>query len=62
MKIYNNICPCKDCNDRSAECHAKCEKYVQWQNNSVTVENSNWVSVAKQSASQKAIHYKGRTK
>lgn len=24
------ISPCKGCEDRSAECHAKCEEYAAW--------------------------------
>ena len=23
-------CPCKGCGDRSAECHAGCERYAEW--------------------------------
>lgn len=25
-----SVCPCKNCTDRSAECHANCEKYGLW--------------------------------
>lgn len=24
------VCPCKDCEDRHAGCHAGCEKYTAW--------------------------------
>ena len=26
----STIAPCKDCPDRSATCHATCEKYLTW--------------------------------
>lgn len=26
----NIIAPCKDCPDRTAHCHAKCDKYNAW--------------------------------
>lgn len=26
----STIAPCKDCQDRSATCHATCEKYLTW--------------------------------
>ena len=26
----NIIAPCKDCPDRTAHCHAKCDKYSAW--------------------------------
>lgn len=30
---YNNLeCPCKDCKDRAAECHAHCDKYLDFAN------------------------------
>lgn len=28
--MYQEICPCKDCNDRHTACHDKCEKYAEW--------------------------------
>ena len=30
---YTNkdICPCKDCKDRNAECHATCEPYLDYE-------------------------------
>lgn len=24
------LCPCRDCNNRSATCHGTCEKYKEW--------------------------------
>lgn len=24
------ICPCQDCQKRTAECHAKCRGYAEW--------------------------------
>lgn len=29
-KSYAEICPCKDCTKRTAECHSKCEEYKDW--------------------------------
>lgn len=25
------MCPCKDCEKRTAACHAKCTDYIEWQ-------------------------------
>lgn len=25
-----DACPCKDCSDRSAECHGRCSAYISW--------------------------------
>lgn len=25
-----NECPCKDCTERTVDCHGKCEKYLAW--------------------------------
>lgn len=27
---YVGVCPCKDCKERTVECHGKCEKYQEW--------------------------------
>ena len=29
-KVYKDICPCKDCDKRTAECHSICKKYKEW--------------------------------
>lgn len=60
MKVYSDKCPCKGCNERNAECHGKCEKYRQWQNNAVTVQNNNWITYTRQGMWFKAIKNKSR--
>lgn len=58
MKIYGEICPCKGCKERNAECHGKCEKYQQWLNDGVTVTNDKWFSGAKEKLYYRRIHDK----
>ena len=38
---YTNkdICPCKDCKDRNAECHATCEPYLEYEKQKMETRN-----------------------
>lgn len=39
--IYNPLaCPCRDCQDRSVDCHSKCDKYKKWLENKPKKTNS----------------------
>ena len=28
--VKREICPCKDCDNRTAHCHGSCEDYKEW--------------------------------
>lgn len=60
MKIYGDNCPCKGCNERTIECHSKCEKYRQWVNNGFVVDDNKWFSNAKQKWYYQSIHNKAK--
>lgn len=32
--------PCRNCNDRNAECHCTCEKYIEWKNELAKVKEN----------------------
>ena len=32
-------CPCKDCKDRNAECHATCEPYLEYEKQKMETRN-----------------------
>lgn len=38
MKAYKEICPCKGCSNRDAECHGKCERYVAWKKHGIEIK------------------------
>lgn len=38
--------PCKDCNERGAGCHSKCEKYNNWQKIQLEEKRKAWESYA----------------
>ena len=46
-KIYDGICPCKDCSKRQVGCHTKCDDYKGWQATGVEVEKKPYVNMAK---------------
>ena len=35
-------CPCKDCADRTAECHPVCEKYKAYSEETERIRNENY--------------------
>ena len=37
-KAYKDLSPCKGCDKRSAECHAKCEAYKAWKKTGIEIE------------------------
>lgn len=37
-KAYKEICPCKDCKKRTANCHGKCKDYNKWKASGVEIE------------------------
>ena len=32
IRTYHTQSPCMGCQDRSLDCHGKCEKYITWKN------------------------------
>ena len=28
--MINNMCPCKDCKQRTITCHSVCREYIDW--------------------------------
>lgn len=34
------VCPCKDCKDRNAECHATCEPYLEYEKERMALNKS----------------------
>ena len=36
-KAYKDLSPCKGCEKRSAECHAKCEAYKAWKKSGIEI-------------------------
>ena len=37
-KAYKDLSPCKGCEKRSAECHAKCEAYNAWAKSGIEIK------------------------
>ena len=37
--MFVNCPPCKDCTERNAECHGKCEKYRLWAEENARLRN-----------------------
>ena len=37
-----DICPCKKCYDRHAECHAGCSAYAQWKKGVVDIREERY--------------------
>lgn len=37
-KAYKEVCPCKDCDKRTVECHGKCKEYKEWLKSGVEIE------------------------
>jgi hypothetical protein len=37
-RVYEKICPCKDCKERKVGCHATCMAYKEWQKNSIEIK------------------------
>lgn len=38
MKAYKDICPCKECKERTFDCHIKCAKYNEWKSNGIEIK------------------------
>ena len=34
MNTSNQICPCKDCTERTPTCHGDCKAYLKWHRHS----------------------------
>lgn len=34
-KVYDWVCPCKECTERQLNCHSICKKYLDWKNSGV---------------------------
>ncbi len=37
--MRDGMTPCYGCDERDAECHAKCERYIAWRNNRMSENN-----------------------
>ena len=37
-KAYKDVCPCKDCNVRTATCHSVCKEYKDWKNSGIEIK------------------------
>ena len=37
-KIYQDVCPCKDCTIRTSTCHSICKEYIKWQKSGIEIE------------------------
>ena len=37
-----DICPCKGCSDRSAECHGSCSAYISWREGVVSIREERY--------------------
>lgn len=38
-KAYKDVCPCKDCNKRTENCHGTCKEYKEWKESGIEIEN-----------------------
>lgn len=46
MNRYDYGCPCKECTERTSECHGKCQKYLEWKSTAQPVFDTNWKTEA----------------
>ena len=37
-KAYKDVCPCKDCNKRTVECHGNCKEYKDWKKEGIEIK------------------------
>ena len=37
-KVYDYVCPCKDCDKRTESCHSICKEYNDWADSGKQVE------------------------
>lgn len=46
-KVYQDVCPCKDCNEREVGCHAICIAYKDWQKNGIEIKRNQFFDFRK---------------
>lgn len=37
-KAYKDICPCKDCKERTINCHINCRLYNKWKSSGIEIK------------------------
>lgn len=52
--IYLVECPCKNCSERTMNCHSKCPKYLSWKDSGIEQEKP-WATPRRKKFMQKNI-------